>query len=392
MRRKPLKICAVTSTRADWGLLLPVLKAVQKDRDFDLKIIATGQHLVVGAGDTRRAIKADGFKIDALVDMKLVGDTPAQLTRSLGVGIAGVGDALAKIKPDLVFVLGDRYEILGATMAATLARVPVIHGWGGDITEGAIDDAIRHAITKLSHVHFVTNAAAQRRLCQMGENPAHVAVVGSSGIELLRTIALLGRNAFFESVKLDSRRKTIVVTFHPETLSAKTQDHCREMLAALDRLDSKIQILCCGTNADVQGRAIERLVKTFVASHTNAVFYSSLGSQRYLSALKHCDVVIGNSSSGIYEAPSFKTPTVNIGDRQKGRLRAESVIDVVPTRAAIYEAICKAFEMDCRAVKNPYGDGHASTRTLKALRKILATVKWDAASLLRKTFYTWPNH
>lgn len=387
-RKKRLRVCAVTSTRADWGLLRPLLKALQTDRDFDLRLIVTGQHMVKAAGDTRKAIKADGFDIDAAVDMKLAGDSAEAITASLGIGIGGIGKALSRLKPDLLFVLGDRYEILGAVTAAMLARIPVVHNWGGDTTEGAVDEYIRHAMTKMSHLHFPTNAASRTRIIRMGENPSHVVAVGSSGIEQLRTMKLLGRAAFFKSVGLTPRRKNAVITFHPETLAARTEADCAEMLAALDDLGPDVGLVFSGSNADMEGRAIDKLVHAFVKTHPNAVFHASLGSQRYLSAMKHCDAVIGNSSSGVYEAPSFQTPTVNIGDRQKGRLRARSVIDVRPTRSAIRKAILKAFAMDCRGMKNPYGDGHASGKMRKALRKILDGIDWDTSRLLRKAFHS----
>lgn len=387
MARK-IKICAVTSTRADWGLLLPLLRAIRDDGHFELKLAVTGQHLDPSAGATNRAIRADGFKIDAKVDMKLTNDTPTAVNAALGRAVAGFGQALAKMKPDLLFVLGDRYEILGAVTAATIARVPVVHNCGGDLTEGAVDEGIRHAISKLSHIHFVTNAASRRRVCQMGENPRHVVTVGSSGIELLRTMRLMTRKEFFTSVDLDPRQKAVIVTFHPETLApGATVAHCREMLAALERLPPDIGLLFCGTNADMEGRDIDALVKRFVGRRDNAVFHASLGSRRYLSALKHCDAVIGNSSSGIYEAPSLATPTVNIGDRQKGRLRAASVIDVIPDRRAIHKAIVRALAMDCRGVKNPYGNGKASAKMTVALKKIMGEIQWDTTRLLRKPFF-----
>jgi UDP-hydrolysing UDP-N-acetyl-D-glucosamine 2-epimerase len=392
-RSKPrLRICAVTGTRADWGLLLPLLRAIKADPAFELKLIVTGQHLMRGGGESRRAIKKDGFAVDATVDMGLDGDdTPAAVTAALGRCIAGIGTALARLKPDLLFILGDRYEILGAATAATLARIPIVHNYGGDITEGAVDDSMRHAISKMSHVHFVSNAASGLRLSQMGEDPARVFVVGSSGVELIRSLRLMTRKAFFSAVGLDAGRKNIIVTFHPETLAADSVAGCREMLEALGRLGPEVGLLFCGSNADVGGRAIDRMVKGFIRVHPNAVFYESLGSLRYLSALKHCDAVVGNSSSGIYEAPTLQTPTVNIGDRQTGRLRAKSVIDVRADRNAIYKAVVRALKMDCGSVKNPYGDGQSSRKTVKAMKQVLARVGWDPSRLLKKTFAPWPS-
>jgi UDP-hydrolysing UDP-N-acetyl-D-glucosamine 2-epimerase len=380
-----LKICAVTSTRADWGLLSPVLSLLRDDAAFHLDIIATGQHLAAAAGGTVRDITNDGFAITRTVDMHLGDDSPAGVTASFGVATKGFGEALSQLAPDILLVLGDRYEILGAVVAATLARMPVAHLIGGDITEGATDDAFRHAMTKMSHLHFVTTDAAARRVRQMGEDPAHIFVVGSPGLDKIRTTPLLDRDEFFREVGLTPRPKNLMVTFHPETLSADTVAHCAEMLAALDRLGPEVGLVFSGANADVEGATIGRLIADFVHARTNAVLHPSLGSLRYFSALKHLDAVVGNSSSGLYEAPSFATPTVNIGDRQKGRPRAGSVIDVAPDQGAIHAAILKAMDMDCRGVANPYGDGHAAERIVAALK----TVR-DPQQLLKKRFFDWP--
>jgi len=385
--RPRLRICAVTSTRADWGHLLPFLRVIKADPSFELKLVVTGQNLTRDAGESRRAIKKDGFAMDATVDMGLGDDdAPAAVSAALGRCIAGIGKAFARIKPDLLFILGDRYEILGAAAAATLARIPIAHCCGGDITEGAIDDSMRHAISKLSHLHFVTNADSGRRLSQMGEDPHRVFVVGSSGIETIRSLRLMTRRSFFSSIGLDAGKKNLIVTFHPETLADDSVSDCREMLEAFDKLGPDVGLLFCGSNSDVGGRVVERMVKAFVRSHPNAVFHASLGSLRYLSGLKHCDVVVGNSSSGLYEAPTLRTPTVNIGDRQAGRLRARSVIDVPAERKAIYNAIGRAMEMDCSGIKNPYGDGKASERALRALKRVLDGTGWNASRLLIKKF------
>jgi len=381
----PLKVCAVTSSRADWGLLAPVLTLLRDDPAFDLKIVVTGQHLAADAGETARDIVTDGFTAAETVDMRLMGDTPSAVTASLAAAVDGYGRAYAKLQPDLLLVLGDRYEILGAVMAAALAAIPVAHIAGGDVTEGAMDDAFRHAMTKMSHVHFVTTEDAGRRVRQLGEDPAHVFVTGSPGLDRVRTATLMDRDAFFAAVGLQPGKKNLMVTFHPETLAAETANHCREMLAALDRLGPDVGLLFSGTNADVQGLAIGKLVADFVKTHANAALHPSLGSLRYFSALKHVDAVVGNSSSGLYEAPSFGIPTVNIGDRQKGRARAASVVDVAPQKDAIFAAIQQAFTMDCKTVVNPYGDGHAATRIvaqLKALR--------EPKALLKKRFVDWP--
>ncbi len=380
-----LKVCAVTSTRADWGLLSPVLALLRDDKAFHLDIVATGQHLAADAGATARDIAGDGFAVSRSVDMGLGDDSPTGVTASFAAAAKGFGEALAQLRPDVLLVLGDRYEILGAVVAATLARVPVAHLIGGDITEGATDDAFRHAMTKMSHLHFVTTQDAGLRVRQMGEDPAHIFVVGSPGLDKIRATALLDREDFFRQVGLAPRAKNLMITFHPETLSADTVAHCAEMLAALDRLGPDVGLVFSGTNADVEGATIGRLIAGFVRGRANAVLHPSLGSLRYFSALKHLDAVVGNSSSGLYEAPSFATPTVNIGDRQKGRPRAASVIDVAPDQRAIHAAVVKAMGMECHGVTNPYGDGHAAERIVAALKSIR-----DPRHLLKKRFFDWP--
>lgn len=365
-----LKVCAITSSRADWGLLSPLLSLIKTDPAFHLQIIVTGQHLDPHSGHTAQAIIMEGFQIDARVDMALGDDSAIGVTRSLALGTSGVGEALSKLAPDLVLVLGDRYEILGAVLSASLARIPVAHLCGGDVTEGAMDDAFRHAITKLSHLHFVTTPDAQSRVRQLGENPEHIYMVGSTGLDPIRSYLLLDRDAFFKSVGLKPRSKNIMVTFHPETLDPDTGQHCQAMLSALDQLGPDVGLLFSGTNSDVQGAELGRVIERFVATHSNAVLHASLGSQRYFSALKHMDAVVGNSSSGLYEAPSFHIPTVNIGDRQKGRLRATSVVDVAPDKNAIHDAVMKALQTKLKDVSNPYGDGHASERIVEILRTI----------------------
>jgi UDP-hydrolysing UDP-N-acetyl-D-glucosamine 2-epimerase len=383
MASKPLKVCAVTSNRADWGLLAPPLALMRDDPAFDLVIVVTGQHLM--SGGTARDITDDGFAVAETIDMAQQGDTPTAVTAALANALKGFGEVLARRKPDLLMVLGDRTEITAAVTAAVLARIPVAHLCGGDITEGATDDAFRHAMTKMSHLHFVTTEDAARRVRQMGEAPERVVVTGSTGLDRIRTMKLMGREAFFASVGLTPRPKNIMVTFHPETLAADTERDCAEMLAGLDGLGSDVGLVFSGSNTDVQGMAISRLIEAFVKTHPNAVLHASLGSQRYFSALKHCDLVVGNSSSGLYEAPSFGLPTVNIGDRQKGRLRAAAVIDVKPTREEIGAAITRGFAMGRKAVTNPYGDGHASERILARLKSL-----GDPQALLRKSFNPWP--
>jgi UDP-N-acetylglucosamine 2-epimerase (non-hydrolysing)/GDP/UDP-N,N'-diacetylbacillosamine 2-epimerase (hydrolysing) len=380
----PLKICAVTGSRADWGLLSPPLALLRADKAFALDLVVTGQHLVPAEGNTAQEIEREGFAISARVDMLLASDTPVAVAKSMGLAVAGFADAFARLAPDLVFVLGDRYEILAAVEAAVVARLPVAHLCGGDITEGAMDDAIRHAITKLSHLHFVTNEAAAQRLRQLGEDPDRVHCVGSPGLDRIRQTKLLDRAAFFQRIGLAPRAANLLVTFHPETLNTDTLGQCLEMLVALHELGPESGLIFTGSNADPGGRGVDRLVGEFVATHDNACAHASLGAELYFSALRHARAVVGNSSSGLYEAPSFKIPTVNIGDRQRGRLRAASVIDCAAERRAIEAAIRRALTLDCTGVVNPYGDGHASERIVAVLRSL-----GDPRQLVRKRFVDW---
>lgn len=376
-----LAVCAITSTRADWGLLAPVLALLRDDPSFRLQVVVTGQHLMPEAGATGDAVTGEGFAVSRRIEMPLAGDSPTAVTEALAAGLAGFASAFAELEPDLLLVLGDRYEILGAVLAAALARIPVAHIAGGDVTEGAMDDAFRHAITKMAHLHFPSTAEAGRRIRQLGEDPARILVTGSPGLDRVRTTPLLDRAAFLQAVGLPALPRLLMITFHPETLSTGSAAACAEMLAALDLQGPEVGLVFSGTNADVEGASIGRMIADYAMKRPNAVLHPSLGSVLYFSALAHADAVVGNSSSGLYEAPSFKTPTVNIGDRQKGRLRAASVIDVAPRRAEIARAIERAMTMDCAGVGNPYGDGHAAERIAGALKKVT-----DPKALLIKRF------
>lgn len=372
-----MKVLAVTGTRADWGLLAPVLALLRDDARFDLAICATGQHLM-GDRASLAAIEAEGFAVDATVDMELSEDDgPRALSAAMGRALTGIGAVLDDAKPDLVLILGDRYETLAAASASVLSRVPVAHLCGGDLTLGAMDDAFRHAITKLSALHFPTNADAARRIARMGEDPARIHAVGSPGIDRLHAMEPTGRRAFLKGLGLPDA-PFAVVTFHPPTLSGDGAAHCAEMLAALD--DTGLALLLTGSNADPGGRGIDRMLRDFAEGRDRAVYRESLGSRGYADALRHAEVCVGNSSSGLYEAPSFGLPVVNIGDRQEGRLRAACVIDCAPERGAIAGAIATARARGRAPCDTPYGDGRAAPRIVKVLA---AT---DPAALIRKGF------
>lgn len=377
------KVCVVTGSRADYGLLYWPMRLLQDDPDFELLTVVTGMHLAPEFGSTWKRVADDGFSIAARVETLLSGDTSVAVTKSLGLGVIGFADTLSELAPDLLLVLGDRSEILAAVQAALIPGLPVAHVCGGDLTEGAFDDAIRHAITKMSHIHFVTNLAAERRVLQMGEDPARVHRVGSPGLDYIERSEWLAREAFFAAVGLQPRDRNLVVTFHPATLDAQnTTGHLEALLGALDDLGGDVGLILTGSNSDTEGRALTRKLANYAQSRDNAVFRQSLGQDLYLNALRQVDAVVGNSSSGLYEAPSFGIPTVNIGDRQSGRLKAGSVIDCLPERSEISAALVKAFSLDCSKVENPYGDGKSAPRIVAVLKAID-----DPAALVRKHFH-----
>jgi GDP/UDP-N,N'-diacetylbacillosamine 2-epimerase (hydrolysing) len=363
------KICVVTGGRADYGLLYWPMKEIAVADDFELQVVATGMHLAPEFGDTVRRIEEDGFSLSARVEMLLASDSAVGIAKSIGLGLIGFADAFARLAPDLLLVLGDRFEILAAVEAALVARLPVAHLCGGDITEGAYDDAIRHAITKMAHLHFASNEAAAQRLRQMGEDPTRIFTVGSPGIDNIRRQPVMAREDVARETGLDLARPCLLVTYHPTTLgTTAASTELEELLAALDRVGSDMTIAVTLPNADNDGRTLRRAFETFAASRPNVRTFAALGSRLYLNLVRHAAAVVGNSSSGLYEAPSLGTPTVDIGERQQGRLKAASVISCVPERGAIAEAICAALKRGKAAVDNPYGAGDASRRIVEILR------------------------
>jgi UDP-hydrolysing UDP-N-acetyl-D-glucosamine 2-epimerase len=378
-----IKVCAVTGTRADWGLLKSPLRLIRNHPGFTLSIAVTGSHLSPLHGMTVDEITDDGFEIAARIPILEEGDGTLDVSSALGRSVMGCAQAFAQLKPDLLIVLGDRYEVLGAVQAALLARIPVAHLCGGDVTEGAYDDAIRHAITKMSHIHLVTNEAARCRVVQMGENPAFVHMVGSPGLDAIREVALYTRAETFQRLALTPRKRNLMVTFHPTTLEqGDTPAQLNELFGALGKLTTDWGIVLTGSNADTNGLLFSRKAEEFAMGHENAIFQQSLGQKLYLSTMAQVELLVGNSSSGLYEAPSYKIPTVNVGTRQDGRLRAASIIDCPINSSAILHAIDTAMASDCSRVTNPYGDG----RTGRRIVDILAALE-DPETLLRKQFF-----
>jgi GDP/UDP-N,N'-diacetylbacillosamine 2-epimerase (hydrolysing) len=364
----PRRICVVTGTRAEYGLLRWLMSELRAAAGVELQIAVTGMHLSPEFGLTYREIERDGFSIDAKVEMLLSSDTPSGLASSMGLGLIGFGATLQRLRPDIIVVLGDRFEAFAAVAAAMFARIPVAHLHGGEMTEGAIDEAIRHSMTKMSHLHFVAAAQYRQRVIQLGEDPDRVFLVGGLGVDGIQRTTLLDRGQLEDALQFPLGRKNLLVTFHPVTLEHATVDRqMRELLAALDALQDT-HVIFTMPNADTDGRVLFDLVEQFVAGHPTACAFTSLGHLRYLSCMSLVDGVVGNSSSGLIEAPSLRKGTVNIGDRQRGRLRASSVIDCAPERTSITAAIDILYSDEFRAslatVTNPYGDGGAWQRSL----------------------------
>lgn len=368
------RILVVTGTRADYGLLHPLLAELEASPDFDVALLVTGAHLSERFGMTVREIEADGHRIAARVALPLDDDSQLGVARATGAAVAGIAGALAAERPETVVLLGDRYEALAAATAAILMRVPVAHLHGGEITEGAIDDSMRHAITKLSTLHFVSTSGSAQRVTQMGEDPASVFVVGALGVDNALHTDLIPEDILASELGFEFIHPTALTTFHPVTLDGNDGlDQVDELLAAFDGLP-RLRALITMPNADAGNQAMaERLASWAEANSPRAMVLASLGRTRYLSAMAACDVVVGNSSSGIIEAPSFGKPTVDIGDRQAGRARAASVIHSEPERATIASAIEQALSAESQDVAaarvNPYGDGHAAERIVDVLTR-----------------------
>jgi GDP/UDP-N,N'-diacetylbacillosamine 2-epimerase (hydrolysing) len=382
------KICVVTGTRAEFGLLRCLLDDILLDDSLALQIVATGSHLSPEFGLTFKEIETSGFKINEKVEMLLSADTASGITKSMGLGLIGFADAFARLAPDIIVVLGDRFEIFAATAAALIAGIPVAHLHGGEITEGAFDEAIRHSVTKMSHLHFVAAEDYRRRIVQLGELPTRVFLVGGLGIDAIKRTTLLSREELEKSINFRFLEKNLLITFHPVTLECnKSSEQMADLLAALSSL-SDTGLIFTMPNADTGGRELSEMIRNFVEDHPNACVHTSLGQLRYLSCLQYVDGVVGNSSSGLTEAPSMGIGTVNIGDRQKGRLTASSVINCDATFASISRALQHlydpTFQAKLKNTINPYGNGGASKSIVSVLKS------YCLADLIKKPFYDLP--
>ena len=378
-------VCVITGTRADYGLLKWLIDGVEKSNILNMQLVVTGMHLSSEYGMTIDEIKNDGFKITKNLEMLLSSDTPAGISKSIGLGIIGFADIFNSLKPDLIVVLGDRYEIFSACIAAMTARIPIAHLHGGETTEGVIDESIRHSITKMSHLHFVATDLYKKRVIQLGEIPNNVFNVGGLGIDNIKNLKLLEKNELEKALDLRFSKKNLLITFHPETLSEmKSGDQFDELLSVLNK-QKNTKIIFTMPNADTESKIIFSKIRNFCDKSPNAQYFISLGQLKYLSCLKYIDAVIGNSSSGLTEVPSFKKGTINIGERQKGRIAAKSVIHCKADKNSITKALQKLysseFQESLSTIKNPYGDGGASKKIIKVLESI------ELKGIIKKKFF-----
>ncbi len=380
------KILVITGTRAEYGLMRWIIQYLNDDPDIELQLVVTGMHLSPEFGLTFKNILDDNFVIQRKVEILLSSDTPIGLSKSIGLGMISFGELYEELRPDIILVLGDRFEIFSAVSAAMVSRIPVAHIHGGEATEGLIDEPIRHSITKMSHIHFTAADEYKRRVIQLGEQPKNVFNTGTPGLDNIFKLKLLDLKEFEDSIGFEIGEKCFLVTFHPVTLEHGTSAYqFDELLKALDSF-KEFKIIFTLPNADTDGRIVIEKIKNYTSRNSDrAIAFTSLGQLRYLSAILHVNMVIGNSSSGLTEVPSFKKPTINIGDRQKGRIKADSVIDCIPKTVEINKAIQTALSDDFQAklglVENPYGAGGASRKIVDILKNI------DLDGIVKKEFY-----
>ena len=378
-------IAIVTGTRAEYGLLKPLIKALHEDENINIQLLVTGMHLSKKYGYTINEIEADGFQITAKIDSHLKGDSAVDISNSVAETTRGFAKILGELNPDLMVVLGDRSEIFAAATAVTIKGIPIAHIHGGETTEGAYDEAFRHAITKMSHWHFTSTETYRKRVIQLGEQPEHVFNVGAIGIDSIANLKLMTKDEFETSIDFKLNKKNVLITFHSVTLENNTSEtQFNEILSALDKVED-VTLIFTKPNSDKDGTIISNQIDNYVANHRQkAIAFTSLGQKRYLSSLQYMDVVIGNSSSGIIEVPIFKIPTINIGDRQKGRLMPKSIINCLPLETKITKALNQAFSAkfleSISNLKSDYGNG----TTTKQIMDILAS---EAFPKIKKSFF-----
>jgi len=381
------KISILTATRAEYGLLRPIIKKLIKIPDFDVRVVVTGAHLSPEFGLTYREIEQDAIVIDQKIEILLSADTPSAISKSMGLAMISFADYFSRLNPDMLVVLGDRYETLAVCCVAMNQRIPIAHLYGGETTQGAIDESIRHAITKLSYLHFTSTQEYRNRVIQLGEQPNRVFCVGAIGIENILEAKLMSKAKLELSIEFKLDKPYAVITFHPVTLEDNNSAEQVQGLLNACKKHKNMKFIFSKANADANGRVINQIIDSFVKENDNAVVFTSLGMVRYLSAVKYSSMVIGNSSSGLVEAPSLGVPTINIGNRQKGRLQADSVINCEPITEEIEKAIVMALtpQFKNKALKtvNPYGDGNTSVKIVNKIKEFLLNGKVD----LKKKFY-----
>jgi GDP/UDP-N,N'-diacetylbacillosamine 2-epimerase (hydrolysing) len=388
---KKRKICVVTGTRAEYGLLRSLIQKINDDNELSLQLVATGMHLSPEFGYTYKEIENDGFNIDRKVEILISSDSSIGISKAMGLAQISFSEVFDELKPDIIVILGDRFEMFAICSVAMIAKIPVAHLYGGELTVGAYDDAFRHAITKMSMLHFTSTQQYQKRVIQLGESPDRVFYVGSLGVENIRTQQLLSKIELEKKLQFNFLEKNIIITFHPETLSCESaSSQFQQLLSAVSTLSDTL-IIFTKANADTSGRAINKMIDKFVLDNENAISFTSLGQLNYLSCLQFVDCVLGNSSSGIVEAPSFKVCTINIGNRQKGRIRANQTIDIQVKSDKIIDALNQTFSMEFKdkliEVTNPYEMEGTSNLILDKLKT------GNLNDLKEKVFYDleWVN-
>ncbi|MGD1957818.1 MAG: UDP-N-acetylglucosamine 2-epimerase [Fulvivirga sp.] len=380
------RIAIVTGSRAEFGLLYWIIKKINDDSDFELHLLVTGMHLSSEFGLTYTDIEESGFKVSKKIEILLSSDTSVGISKSIGLGVISFSECYEQLSPDILLVLGDRFEIFAASIAAMVARIPIAHIHGGESTEGAIDESIRHSISKMSHLHFAATETYRQRIIQLGEDPERVFNVGSPALDNISNLKLLSKEEFEESLNFKLAKVNALVTFHPITLEKKaTQQHFNELLNSISGFP-ELSVIFTKPNADTEGRVIIKMIDDFVKSNPQKYCgFVSLGQLRYLSALQYVDFVLGNSSSGLSEVPVFGIPTINIGDRQKGRIMPQSVINCEPLASSVTSAINRALDSKfldkISNIQSPYGTGGSSEKIVEILRNT------DLNQLLKKKFY-----